>query len=240
MIFLKKLFLLIIPLLVCSIVLSSTIIYKNRNALSVDTRISNDLPVIIIDAGHGGFDGGAISSDGTVEKDINLKISLYICEYLRLLGFDTILTRESDESLEDNKDEPIKRRKTSDIHNRLKIMEQTDNALFVSIHQNHYSVEKYSGLQVFYSPNFSEESSLLAQNIQETVTQTLQPDNERQIKKCGTSVFLIYNAVKTAVLVECGFLSNIEETNLLKSDVYQRKIAYCISLGIFNYVNSKE
>lgn len=236
----KRLFLIIVPVLICSLILSSSVILKKRLSVHVDASEKSTLPIIILDAGHGGFDGGAISSDGTVEKDINLKISLYICEYLRLLGFDTILTRESDESLEDNKDEPIKRRKTSDIHNRLKIMEQTDNALFVSIHQNHYSVEKYSGMQVFYSPNFSEESSLLAQNIQETVTQTLQPDNERQIKKCGTSVFLIYNAVKTAVLVECGFLSNIEETNLLKSDVYQRKIAYCISLGIFNYVNSKE
>lgn len=240
MIFLKKLFLIIIPILICSIVLSSTIVLKKRKTASVDTRVSNDLPIIIIDAGHGGFDGGATAKDGTVEKDINLKISVYISEYLNLLGFDTILTREKDESLEDDSDEPIKKRKTSDIHNRLKLMQQTDKALFVSIHQNHYSVEKYSGLQVFFSPDFSEESSLLAQNIQETVTEILQPDNNRQIKKCGTSVYLIYNAVKPAVLVECGFLSNVNEANLLKTDEYQRKIAFCISLGIFNYVNSKE
>ena len=236
----KKLFLLIIPLLICSIILSSTIIYKHSNDISVNLNTRSELPVIIIDAGHGGFDGGATSSDGTIEKDINLKISLYLSEYLSLFGFKSILTREDDNSLEDNKNESIKKRKTSDIHNRMKIMEQTDNALFVSIHQNHYSVEKYNGLQVFYSPTFSEESSLLAQNIQETVTEILQPQNNRQIKKCGASVYLINNAVKPAVLVECGFLSNSKETELLKTDDYQRKIAFCISLGLFNYVNSKE
>lgn len=240
MIFLKRLFLIIVPVLICSLILSSSVIFKKRLAVRVDTPDKSTLPIIILDAGHGGFDGGATANDGTVEKDINLKITLYLREYLNLLGFDTIVTREQDVSLEDNPQLSIKSRKTSDIHNRMKIMEQTENALFVSIHQNHYSVEKYSGLQVFYSPEFSEESSKMAQSIQETITETLQPDNNREIKKCGNSVYLIYNAVKPAVLVECGFLSNIEETRLLKSDDYQKEIAYCIALGIFNYVNLKD
>ena len=239
MIYLKKLLFVFVPVLICFVLFFSSFVIK-ENIGYVNTSASNILPVIIIDAGHGGFDGGASTADGFPEKDINLSISLYLKDYLELYGFKTILTRSSDASLEDDGLTTIRKKKTSDIHNRMKIMSETDNAVFLSIHQNFYPVEKYSGMQVFYSPNFSEESSLLAQNIQETVTQTLQPNNERQIKKCGTSVFLIYNAVKTAVLVECGFLSNIEETNLLKSDVYQRKIAYCISLGIFNYVNSKE
>ncbi len=238
--FLKKIFLIIIPLLVCSIVLSSSIVYKKQKTVRVDNINTAKPPIIIVDAGHGGFDGGATAKDGTIEKDINLKIARYVSEYLNLLGFDTILTRDKDISLEDESELSIKSRKTSDIHNRMKIMEQTENALFVSIHQNHYSVEKYSGLQVFYSPNFSEESSALAQSIQETIIKTLQPDNKRQNKKCGNSVYLIFNAVKPAVLVECGFLSNVEETNLLKTDDYQRKIAYCISLGIYNYVNLKD
>ena len=238
--FLKKIFLIIIPLLVCSIVLSSSIVYKKQKTVRVDNINTAKPPIIIVDAGHGGFDGGATAKDGTIEKDINLKIARYVSEYLNLLGFDTILTRDKDISLEDESELSIKSRKTSDIHNRMKIMEQTENALFVSIHQNHYSVEKYSGLQVFYSPEFSEESSKIAQSIQETITETLQPDNNREIKKCGNSVYLIYNAVKPAVLVECGFLSNIEETRLLKSDDYQKEIAYCIALGIFNYVNLKD
>ncbi len=236
----KKLFLIFVPILVCSLILSSSVIYKNNHSIFADTIVSKNFPVIIIDAGHGGFDGGATAKDGTIEKDINLKISRYTSEYLNLLGFKTILTREEDVSLEDNPELSIKERKTSDIHNRLKIMEDTENALFISIHQNHYSVEKYSGLQVFYSPQFSDESSVLAQSIQETVTQTIQQENDRQIKKCGNSVYLIYNAVKPAVLVECGFLSNVNETELLKSDDYQMKIAYCISLGILNYVNLKD
>ena len=240
MIFLKKLFLIVVPVLICSLILSSSVILKKRLSVHVDTSGKSTLPIIILDAGHGGFDGGATANDGTVEKDINLKITLYLREYLNLLGFDTIVTREQDVSLEDNPQLSIKSRKTSDIHNRMKIMEGTENALFVSIHQNHYSVEKYSGLQVFYSPEFSEESSKMAQSIQETITETLQPDNNREIKKCGNSVYLIYNAVKPAVLVECGFLSNIEETRLLKSDDYQKEIAYCIALGIFNYVNLKD
>lgn len=236
----KKLFLIIVPILICSVVLSSTIIYKNRNFISVDSKTPESRPIIIIDPGHGGFDGGTSAADGTVEKEINLIISHYISDYLELLGFNTVLTREHDISLEDDSDLPIKSRKTSDIHNRMKIMKDTENALFVSIHQNHYSVERYSGLQVFYSPQFSEESSKLSQSIQETVTRLMQQENDRQIKKCSKSVYLIYNAVKPAVLVECGFLSNIEEAKLLKSDDYQKKIAYCISLGIFNYVNSKD
>lgn len=240
MIFLKRLFLIIVPVLICSLILSSSVILKKRLSVHVDTSEKSTLPIIILDAGHGGFDGGATANDGTVEKEINLKITLYLREYLNILGFDTIVTREQDVSLEDNPQLSIKSRKTSDIHNRMKIMEQTENALFVSIHQNHYSVEKYSGLQVFYSPEFSEESSKIAQSIQETITETLQPDNNREIKKCGNSVYLIYNAVKPAVLVECGFLSNIEETRLLKSDDYQKEIAYCIALGIFNYVNLKD
>ena len=238
--FLKKIFLIIIPLLSCSIILSSSIVYKKQKTVRVDNINTAKPPIVIVDAGHGGFDGGATAKDGTIEKDINLKIARYVSEYLNLLGFDTILTRDKDISLEDESELSIKSRKTSDIHNRMKIMEQTENALFVSIHQNHYSVEKYSGLQVFYSPNFSEESSALAQSIQETIIKTLQPDNKRQNKKCGNSVYLIFNAVKPAVLVECGFLSNVEETNLLKTDDYQMKIAYCISLGIYNYVNLKD
>ncbi len=198
------------------------------------------MPTIIIDAGHGGFDGGTSADDGSVEKDINLAISLYLFEYLNSFGFNTILTRDSDESLEDEGLNTIRKKKSSDIHNRMNIMEKADNSVFVSIHQNHYSVEKYNGLQVFYSPKFSDESSLLAQSIQETVVELLQPENDRQIKKCGTSVYLMYNAVKPAVLVECGFLSNHRESQLLKTQEYQKKIAFCIALGIQDYVYNKE
>ena len=219
----KKLYLITIPVVICALILYSTCRFTSERIASAEINSAEMLPTIIIDAGHGGFDGGTSSDDGIIEKDINLKISLYLCEYLNFFGFNTILTREKDESLESDGLSTIREKKSSDIHNRMDLMEKTDNALFVSIHQNHYSVEKYYGLQVFYSPNFSDESSQLAQSIQETVTELLQQDNERQIKKCGTSVYLMYNAVKPAVLVECGFLSNHNESQLLKTEEYQKK-----------------
>lgn len=232
----KKLYISLICVVICALIFNATTYLYSSDKVSGNSDNSSKIPVIIIDAGHGGFDGGAVAPDGTIEKDINLKISLYLQEYLELSGFETVMTRYEDISLEDDGLNTIRQKKTSDIHNRLKLMSDTRNALFISIHQNKYHVEKYRGLQVFYSPDFSEESSELARNIQENVTEILQPDNERQIKKCGTSVYLIYNAVKPAVLVECGFLSNYNETELLKTDEYQRKIAYSIATGIQDYI----
>lgn len=237
--YMKRLYVPLISIVICALIFNATAyIYSSDNASS-STEKPSKLPVIIIDAGHGGFDGGAVADDGTVEKDINLKIALYLDECLQLSGFETVLTRYTDTSLEDSGLNTIRQKKTSDIHNRLKVMEETDNAIFISIHQNKYSVEKYKGLQVFYSPNFSEQSSLLAENIQENVTKMLQPDNDRMIKECGTSVYLIYNAVKPAVLVECGFLSNYSETQLLKTEQYQKQIAFCIATGIQDFVYCK-
>lgn len=209
---------------------------------TVNTEISRETaPVIIIDPGHGGFDGGTTTKDGIPEKDINLNISLKLKDYLKSFGYKVIMTREADVSLEDDGLSTIKAKKTSDIHNRFKLMEETDSCIFVSIHQNHYSVEKYNGAQVFYSPQTEETSSLLAECIQSSIVSNVQPDNTRLIKKCDNSVYLIYNAKKTAVLVECGFLSNEKEAqNLLDTD-YQKKIAYSVALGIKDYYSkSKE
>jgi N-acetylmuramoyl-L-alanine amidase len=145
------------------------------------------------------------------------------------------MTRDSDTSTEDEGLNTIRSRKSSDLHNRMALMEKTQNAVFVSIHQNHFSQSKYSGAQVFYSKNFSEKSSYLAESIQESIVYFLQPNNTRQIKPCGTSVYLINNAVKPAVLVECGFLSNYEESEKLKTEEYQKQMALSIAVGILNY-----
>lgn len=229
----KKLLIILMPLLICSVIFFYS--FSINKDVSTSKNSTNYQPIIIIDAGHGGFDGGAVAEDGTIEKDINLSISKYLQEYLTFLGFKTIMTRENDASIEDEGLQTIRERKSSDLHNRMKIMEETENALFISIHQNKYSVEKYSGTQVFYSPKTKEESALLALSIQDSIVNTLQKDNTRQIKECGTSVYLMYNAVKPAVLVECGFLSNHEETKLLNTPEYQKKIAFCIAMGIQNY-----
>ena len=105
--------------------------------------------------------------------------------------------------------------------------------------ENKFTTSIPHGAQVFYSPKTRDESSTLAQCIQECVVNTLQPENTRQIKECGTSVYLMYNAVKPAVLVECGFLSNNEEKDKLKSSDYQKKIAFCIAMGIQNYLTAR-
>ncbi len=239
MIILRKLIYVVLPLVISISIFIYTWTIHNPIYTVKQTKQDSNQPIVIIDAGHGGFDGGAVAGDGTIEKDINLSIALYLQQYLSFFNIKTIMIRETDSSVEDNGLSTIRQKKSSDLHNRMKIMEETDNAIFVSIHQNKYSDAKYSGTQVFYSPKTKEESQILAQSIQDCVINTLQKDNTRQVKECGTSVFLMYNAVKPAVLVECGFLSNYEETNKLKTSEYQKKMAFCIAFGILNYLSDR-
>lgn len=205
-----------------------------------ETKPANAVPelkkkVIIIDPGHGGFDGGAVAFNGTPEKNINLQISLKLRDYLAFFGYDTVLTRDTDISLEDEGTETIRQKKSSDIHNRLALFNSVDNSILISVHQNFYSEEKYSGSQMFYSPNNEDKSSVLAQDIQNSIVCNVQKDNKREIKKCDSSVYLIYNSQKPAVLAECGFISNREESQKLQTDEYQNKIALSVALGIIDY-----
>ena len=224
------------------ILILAAVLYDLRQCYSFRQASAavGECPSVIIDAGHGGFDGGACAADGTNEKDINLSISLELKTELSKRGINVIMIREEDCSVEDAGLTTIRERKISDLHNRLNVMANTDNCVYVSIHQNFFQDTRCKGMQVFYSPEFSENSSLLAQYIQNSVTQTLQSDNTRLIKPCGTSVYIIYNAVKPAVLVECGFLSNPEEAELLKTDEYQLELAKLIADGIVNYFGSAE
>ena len=238
MIILRKLIFIFIPVLLCFSLFVCSCFFSNLPYIYTDTGVKADLPVIIIDAGHGGIDGGATTDDGTPEKDINLSISLYLDEYLKLMGFKTILTRTKDISLGES-ESTIRKQKTADIMNRFYIMENTDNALFISIHQNHFSQKQYSGLQVFYSEAYYDESSSLAQCIQDSAVNQLQKDNKRLIKECPSSVYLIHNAVKPSVLVECGFLSNEDEANKLKTDEYRKQISFCIAMGIQDYISTR-
>lgn len=193
---------------------------------------------IIIDAGHGGADGGAVAADGTAEKVINLQISQYLEKILNSYGVKTIMTRTTDDSIHTEGADTLREKKVSDIHNRMAVMENTENAVFVSIHQNKFSNSTLWGTQVFYSPNTTE-SAELADLIQTNVRNMIQPDNKRVIKKSGSSIYLLYNAKKTAVLVECGFVSNPEENEKLKMPDYQKKMAFSIACGIIEYLNTK-
>lgn len=194
-------------------------------------------PTIIIDAGHGGEDGGTQCEDGTLEKDINLQISIKINDILKEKGFNTVMTRNGDYLIYDEGSSSIRQKKRSDIHNRMKIIKENGACIFLSVHQNFFKESKYSGAQVFYSPN-SPESELLAREIQESVVTLLQPENTRQIKKSGSDIYLLYNSVVPSVMVECGFMSNKAEAQRLKDDTYQMQMAMAICEGLVSFTDN--
>lgn len=189
---------------------------------------------IIIDAGHGGFDGGAVANDGTPEKDINLEIAMKLSEFLRLHGYEVIMTRTEDTGTESDSSASIAERKKSDMKERLRIINENEDAVFVSIHLNKFTTSSAVGAQVFYSTNHPD-SKELGQSVQQTVKTLLQPENERTIKKGTKSTYLLYNAKIPAVIVECGFLSNNRELELLKTEEYQSKMAFAVFCGIIDY-----
>lgn len=190
--------------------------------------------VVVIDPGHGGFDGGASAADGTVEKTINLQIALQLRDCLQAMGVRTEMTRTEDVGTNDDSARTIREKKTSDLKNRLQMMQRDSDRIFVSIHQNHFSSSAYSGTQVFYSGNHPS-SAVLAERIRAAVVHDLQPQNKRECKQSGSEIFLLNQARIPAVMVECGFLSNADETEKLKSETYQKQLAFLIALGILDF-----
>lgn len=228
-----RIFAAVFILVVC--LLFYTYVYRSSNAVSAPALTKE--AVVIIDAGHGGEDGGAVAADGTAEQLLNLQIAKYLEAQLQVFGVKTVMTRTTEDSIHSAEADTTRERKVSDIHNRMKIMEETPNAMFVSIHQNKFDSSTEWGTQVFYSPNTTS-SAALAECIQQSVIKNLQPNNIRMIKKSGSSIYLLYYAKKTAVLVECGFLSNPAELAKIKDAAYQKQIAFSIALGILEYMNS--
>ncbi|HCC35519.1 MAG TPA: N-acetylmuramoyl-L-alanine amidase [Ruminococcaceae bacterium] len=189
--------------------------------------------LVIIDAGHGGVDGGAVSGD-VVEKDINLNIALKLRELAKASGFEIIMIREEDISIHNEDATSTRKKKETDLKNRLKIMNSHPEAVYISIHQNSFTQSKYYGTQILYAPDV-EESQLLGNAIQSSVKALLQNENEREIRKCTEDVYIIYNARIPAVLVECGFLSNPQEKSMLVTDEYQNQMAFAVLCGIIDY-----
>ncbi|MBQ7545665.1 MAG: N-acetylmuramoyl-L-alanine amidase [Clostridia bacterium] len=211
-----------------------------ENAKTLQTSATDrGLRTVVIDAGHGGFDGGTVAEDGTLEKEINLSIAKRLQALLQCAGIQTVMTRETDDSIHDPGCTTVRKQKISDIHHRLQIMEETPDSVFVSIHQNHFTQSVYHGTQVFYSGNDARSRSL-AEAIQLAVVTATQPDNKRQVKQSGTEIYLLYHAMRPAVMVECGFLSNPQEASLLKTPQYQTKIALSILQGILDYREKAE
>lgn len=180
---------------------------------------------VILDAGHGGRDGGAISVTGTAEKTLNLDTTLTLAAFLRAQGYEVILTREIDTELSH---EDGGSRKMQDLKGRLSVMEDNPGCPFISVHMNKFPQAKYSGLQVYYSQN-DEASKPLADGIQAAVKEHLQPENDRVTKPATSSIFLLHRADSPAILIECGFLSNTEEARRLEDTDYRRTLCLILS-----------
>lgn len=201
-------------------------------------EISEETPVIVLDAGHGGIDGGCVSAEGVPEKGINLSILLRLRDMLELNGYTVEVTRDTDTSIHDKGIEGIANQKSSDMDNRLEIFNKNKNAVCISIHQNQFTDPVYSGAQMFYSATDSR-SETLAKSLQDSFKELIQPDNDREIKLCGKELFLCYFSENPTVMVECGFLSNPEEAALLNTEEYQQKVAMTIFKGLTDYLNKQ-
>ena len=214
---------------------SSVLLIFSANTPSVAvSTVRNERQTVIIDAGHGGGDGGTQSSDGTLEKDINLQISLKLEKVLRLMGFEAVMIRSEDKLICSDGCDTVREKKVSDLNNRLEIARAYPDALFISIHQNYFTESKYSGAQVFYSP-LNSQSELLAQSLQNSIVKLTQPENERKIKKSTDDIFLLQKIESPAVMVECGFMSNPSEALKLKDEAYQKELALSIAAGIISF-----
>ncbi len=225
-----KRFTLAVAMLLCLVLLSGLFVTSEKSA-NVSAKATQRYTVII-DAGHGGFDGGAVAPDGTLEKDLNLSVALKLDSVLKIMGYDTVLVRDTDVSTADDKGTE-RSQKVSDIKARLRLTEKYKDALFVSIHMNKYTSPQPHGAQVFYSQ--VDGSKELAECIQRSITAGVQTDNKRVVKKTTKDIYLLYHAVIPSVIAECGFISNPNDFLKLKSDEYQLKMAAAIAAGINDY-----
>ena len=199
---------------------------------TVATPVSNK--VIIVDAGHGTPDEGAESSNGTTEAEINLKIALKLQNLLEQSGCTVLLTRSDENAIYDAESDTIREKKVSDLNNRVKLGNESSADIFVSIHLNKIEQQQYDGWQTFFKKG-SEESKNLATVIQNNLNEAMQKENNRTPAQLNT-VYLMKHVEIPITIVECGFLSNPEEEQLLQTDEYQNKLAWGIYNGINDYV----
>lgn len=182
---------------------------------------------LVLDAGHGGEDGGAVSITGVPESEINLSIVLKLRDILGLYGVDPVLLREEDISLHDRDAGTLREKKRSDLKNRVEAIKAVKGGTLLSIHQNTYTSSRYRGSHVFYAP--TEGSQPLADHFQNSIKAALQPENERAVKRIPDTVYIMNHITCPAILIECGFLTNPEEEALLRDEEYQRKLAAVIA-----------
>ena len=206
-----------------------------RSDVIISASADEEKSIIILDAGHGGEDCGAIGASGVYEKDLNFDITMHIGKLLEGYGYKVVYTRTEDKLLYKPEEDIKGIRKISDLKNRCKIAQEYENAIFISIHMNSFSDSRYSGLQVYYSGR-NERSSPLAQAIQASVKTNLQTNNKRKIK-ASEGMYLLNNLDMPAILIECGFLSNLEECKKLSEKEYQKELSFSIVCGIIEYMD---
>lgn len=216
-----------------------TILFISHLGSKAVTVISQSIPseqtyCIIIDAGHGGEDGGATSCSGILESVYNLEISLRLNDLFHLLGYDTKMIRTTDISIY-RQGNTIAQKKISDLKERVRISNETENGILISIHQNIFSDSRYRGAQVFFADN--KESHTLASQLQTVFVNVLNPGSNRQCKK-GDGIYLMEHVTCPAILVECGFLSNPQEDAMLRSKSYQQKLCCVIASTLSSYLSN--
>lgn len=190
------------------------------------------MPVIVIDAGHGGFDGGSTACDGTLEKDLNLWMADDLSAVCRIFGYTVVQTRVDDTTLEEDPSASIHDRKISDMKKRLEMMTLNHPEAYISIHMNHFSSPSVHGTQMFYSPGY-EQAKTIAFAIKKRLTE-INPANDRAVKAGGADTYLLKNASCPAVLAECGFISNREDLEHIQDDQYRKKLALGIFIGLLD------
>lgn len=223
--------------IISTILLISLFVFVFQVASSKQTVQTVSLPVsnkvIVLDAGHGKPDEGAQSSNGTTEAVTNLKITLKVQSLLEQSGATVVLTRSDENAIYDLDKTTLRQKKISDIHNRVKIGNESSADIFVSIHLNKISQQQYYGWQCFYKQN-DEKSTALAKSLQENLNDSIQKENKRVSMKLD-NVYIIKHVEIPISIVECGFLSNPEEETQLLSDDYQNRLAWGIYNGIMDY-----
>ncbi len=209
------------------LVLFAVLLSVPQIAPAVSNQVSGSSPVLILDAGHGGEDGGALTASGKKESEINLEITLKLHALMAFLGINTILTRNSDISIHDADCTTLREKKTSDLKNRAKLVNSIENAMLLSVHQNTFTDPRFNGAQVFFSGG--EISVQWANYTQWLFQSVLDPNNYRKTAAAPDHIYLLQHISCPALLVECGFLSNGEEAALLMTHAYQRKIVMILA-----------
>lgn len=232
----KEQFVGFLPFYLLVVILFIGIVQASSSAVTV---ISENTPIerrhcIVIDAGHGGIDGGAVSLSGKKESDINLAIALRLDDLLHFMGYETLMIRRTDVSVY-TQGMTIAAKKVSDLKERVRIVNETEGAILVSLHQNSFSDTRYGGAQVFYAAD--EESHRFATQLQQSFNHALCIGSSRK-EKSSAGIYLMQNIKAPGVLVECGFLSNPEDEAALQTAEYQQKICCVISAALCDFVSA--